>query len=43
MSLDEIGKRFEITTERVRQIRDKALHLLREAGNVESLRSFLRA
>jgi RNA polymerase primary sigma factor len=43
MSLDEIGKRFEITTERVRQIRDKALHRLREAGNLESLRSFLRA
>ena len=43
MSLDEIGKRFDITTERVRQIRDKALHRLREAGNLESLRSFLRA
>ncbi len=43
MSLDEIGRRFEITTERVRQIRDKALDRLRECGNKDVLRSFLRA
>jgi RNA polymerase primary sigma factor len=43
MSLDEIGRRFEITTERVRQIRDKALDRLRGSGNKDALRSFLRA
>ena len=43
MSLDEIGRRFEITTERVRQIRDKALDRLRNSGNKDLLRSFLRA
>lgn len=42
MSLEEIGKRFEITTERVRQIRDKAIQRLRESGNREQLKCFLR-
>jgi RNA polymerase primary sigma factor len=43
LSLDEIARRYQITTERVRQIRDKALMKLREAGNRNSLREFLRA
>ena len=43
MSLDEISRRFEITTERVRQIRDKALERLKQAGNRNQLLSFLQA
>jgi len=43
MSLDEIGRRFDITTERVRQIKDKALDKLRNSGNFHLLRGYLRA
>jgi RNA polymerase primary sigma factor len=43
MSLDEIGKRFDITTERVRQIKDKALNKLRSSTNFDLLRGFIRA
>jgi RNA polymerase primary sigma factor len=43
MSLDEIGKRFDITTERVRQIKDKALSKLRSSTNFDLLRGFIRA
>jgi RNA polymerase primary sigma factor len=43
MSLDEIGKRFDITTERVRQIKDKALSKLRASANFNVLQGFLRA
>jgi RNA polymerase primary sigma factor len=43
MSLDEVGKKYDITPERARQIRDKSLQRLRESGNLEQLRSFLRA
>lgn len=42
-SLDDIARKYQITTERVRQIRDKALMKLREAGNRGVLREFLRA
>jgi RNA polymerase primary sigma factor len=43
MSLDEIGRKFDLTTERVRQIKDKAITKLRTTRNFSSLRSFLRA
>jgi RNA polymerase primary sigma factor len=43
MSLDDIAAKFQITTERVRQIKDKAITKLREANNFESLRGYLAA
>ena len=43
MGLDEIARKYNITTERVRQIRDKSLQRLRESGNRDLLISFLRA
>lgn len=43
LSLDEIGKRFDLTRERVRQIRDKAIGKLRTTGNINILKSFLAA
>ncbi len=43
MSLDEIAKRFDLTRERVRQIKDKALGLLRKKETFHLLRSFLGA
>lgn len=41
LSLDDIGQRFDITPERVRQIKDKAINKLRASQNFEQLRSFL--
>jgi RNA polymerase primary sigma factor len=41
MSLDDIGQRFDITPERVRQIKDKAITKLRENQNFDQLRSYL--
>lgn len=43
LSLDEIGKKFEITTERVRQIKEKAISKLRALPNLTVLRTYLRA
>ena len=43
LSLDDIGHRFDITPERVRQIKDKALSKLREGQNFNLLRSYLGA
>ena len=43
MSLDDIGQRFDITPERVRQIKDKAITKLRENQNFDQLRSYLGA
>jgi RNA polymerase primary sigma factor len=43
MSLDDIGQRFDITPERVRQIKDKAITRLRENQNFNQLRSYLGA
>ncbi|WP_414675408.1 RNA polymerase sigma factor RpoD [Methylocaldum sp.] len=40
-TLEEIGKRFAVTRERVRQIEVKALRKLRHPSHSESLRSFL--
>ncbi len=41
MSLEDIGKRFDLSPERVRQIKDKALNKLRNLGNLELLRNYL--
>ena len=41
LSLDDIGQRFDITPERVRQIKDKALVKLRGSQNFNLLRSYL--
>jgi len=41
LSLEDIGERFNLTRERVRQIRDKALHKLRGASGSHQLRVYL--
>ncbi|MES1214861.1 MAG: RNA polymerase sigma factor RpoD/SigA [Bacteroidota bacterium] len=43
LSLDDIAQKLEVTPERVRQIKDKALGRLRNIQNFSSLRSFLGA
>jgi RNA polymerase primary sigma factor len=40
-TLDEVGKQFNVTRERIRQIEAKALHKLRHPSRSEDLRSFL--
>jgi len=40
-TLEEVGRQFEVTRERVRQIEVKALHKLRHPSHSEQLRSFL--
>ena len=41
MSLEDIGERFNLTRERVRQIKDKAITKLRSNSRTKMLRSFL--
>jgi len=41
LSLEDIGERFHLTRERVRQIKDKAITKLRSASRCKLLRSFL--
>lgn len=41
MSLEDIGDRFSLTRERVRQIKDKAITKLRSNSGAKSLRSYL--
>lgn len=41
MSLEDIGERFSLTRERVRQIKDKAISRLRNASRSSLLRSYL--
>jgi RNA polymerase primary sigma factor len=43
MSLEAIGEKFDITVERVRQIKDKAIEKLRKNQNFGILRSYLGA
>ena len=43
MTLDQIGGRFGLTRERVRQIKEKALHRLRHPSRCDHLRSYSRA
>lgn len=40
-TLDQVGKQFGVTRERIRQIEAKALHKLRHPSRSEDLRSFL--
>ena len=41
LSLEDIARKFDLTTERVRQIKDKALVKLRTMHNAKSLKGFL--
>ena len=41
MTLEEIGERFELTRERVRQIKEKAIRKLRPNSKSKLLKSFL--
>ena len=41
MSLEDIAHKLDVTPERVRQIKDKAISRLRTLSNFNSLRSFL--
>ena len=43
MTLEEIGQQFELTRERVRQIKEKALRKLRQRGRREGLRTHVGA
>lgn len=43
MTLDQIGGRFSLTRERVRQIKEKALHRLRHPSRSDQLRTYSRA
>ncbi len=40
-TLEEVGKRFDVTRERIRQIEAKALKNIRESGNGEILKHFM--
>jgi len=42
-TLEEVGKQFDVTRERIRQIEAKALRKLRHPSRSEQLRSFLDA
>ena len=39
-TLDEIGRRFNITRERVRQIKSKALERLKSSTSIKTLQAF---
>ena len=41
MGMEDIGELFNLTRERVRQIRDKALETLRQHASTMRLKSFL--
>jgi RNA polymerase primary sigma factor len=41
MTLEELGEKFNLTRERVRQIKEKATRRLRHAGRSKTLKSFL--
>jgi len=40
-TLEEVGKQFDVTRERIRQIEAKALRKLRHPSRAERLKSFL--
>ena len=40
-TLEEVGKQFDVTRERVRQIEGRALHKLRRASRSRNLKSFI--
>ena len=41
MTLEAIGKTYDITRERVRQIKEKAIHRLRHESRSRNLRTYL--
>ncbi len=41
MTLEEIGERFNLTRERVRQIKEKAIRRLKQTNNTDILKSYL--
>jgi RNA polymerase primary sigma factor len=41
LGLDDIARKFDVTTERVRQIKEKALSKLRSLDNFQTMREFL--
>jgi RNA polymerase primary sigma factor len=41
MSLEEIGDRFDLTRERVRQIKEKAIRRLKHTTKNKTLKSYL--
>jgi RNA polymerase primary sigma factor len=41
LTLEEIGEKFELTRERVRQIKEKAVRRLKQAGRSKNLKSYL--
>jgi len=41
-TLDEVGRYFELTRERIRQIEDKALRKLKHSSRADKLRSFIK-
>ena len=41
LTLEEIGERFNLTRERVRQIKEKAIRRLRHASRSKNLRAYL--
>ncbi len=41
LTLEEIGEKFNLTRERVRQIKEKAMRRLRHASRSKNLRSYL--
>jgi RNA polymerase primary sigma factor len=43
LSLEDIGERYSITRERVRQIKDKAINRMRSKSRSNILRSYLGA
>jgi len=43
LSLEDIGERFSLTRERVRQIKDKAITKLKSSNRCQLLRTYLQA
>ena len=41
MTLEEIGEKFDLTRERVRQIKEKAIRRLRPSSRSKLLKSYL--
>ena len=41
MTLEEIGEKFDLTRERVRQIKEKAIRRLRHSSRSKLLKSYL--
>ena len=41
MTLEEIGEKFDLTRERVRQIKEKAIRRLKNAAKCKNLKAYL--